>query len=121
MLGNIRKPYLNVDVRSAPPLTRQASRGAADLGQSWAGIRFLTNEERDQIDTQARVILGRCADRVKEMEALESRADRSRLPTTAPHSFYISRACRACCTQRKPACALAPRAAGARPRRHRRL
>lgn len=74
MLANIRKPYLNVDSRN-PPLSRQGSRNI-DLGgseQNLSGIRHLTNEERDQIDLQARVILTRCADRVKEMEALEKR------------------------------------------------
>jgi len=66
MLTNIRKPYLNVDSRN-PPLSQQAIRNIdlADSDQSWADIRHLTNEERDQIDLQARVILTRCADRVK--------------------------------------------------------
>lgn len=75
MLANIRKPYLNVDSRNAP-LGRQSSRtlDLKDTDPLWAGIRHLTNEERDQIDMQARVILTRCADRVKEMEALEKRA-----------------------------------------------
>lgn len=75
MLSKIRKPYLNVDSRSVP-LSRQATRTIelGSAGQSWADIRYLTNEERDQIDLQARVILARCADRVKEMEALEKRA-----------------------------------------------
>lgn len=75
MLANIRKPYLNVDSRNSP-LTRQGSSRTIDLAgpdQSWSGIRHLTNEERDQIDLQARVILSRCADRVKEMETLEKR------------------------------------------------
>lgn len=74
MLANIRKPYLNVDSRNAT-LGRPLSRNL-DLKDSdpWAGIQHLTNEERDQIDMQARVILTRCADRVKEMEALEKRA-----------------------------------------------
>ncbi|TRM68024.1 hypothetical protein BD626DRAFT_534230 [Schizophyllum amplum] len=73
MLASIRKPYLNVDARSTP-LSRQGPRNI-DLGgtESWAAIKQLTNEERDQIDMQARVILSRCADRVKEMEALEKR------------------------------------------------
>lgn len=74
MLTAVRKPYLNLDTRN-PPLSRQPSRnidlGAAD--QSWANIRHLTNEERDQIDLQARLILSRCRDRVQEMEALEKR------------------------------------------------
>ncbi|OCH84177.1 hypothetical protein OBBRIDRAFT_786491 [Obba rivulosa] len=74
MLASIRKPYLNVDSRSAP-LSRQPSRNI-DLGggdQSWSNIRHLTNEERDQIDLQARVILSRCAERVRELEAVEQR------------------------------------------------
>ena len=41
--------------------------------QPWSASRHLTNEERDEIDLQARAILTRCADRVKEMEALEKR------------------------------------------------
>lgn len=76
MLANIRKPYLNVDSRNTP-LSRQGSSRSIDLAgtdQSWAAIRHLSNEERDQIDLQARVILTRCADRVKEMETLEKRA-----------------------------------------------
>jgi syntaxin 18 len=73
MLSHIRKPYLNVDTR--PHASRQSTR-TLDLGssdESWSSIRWLTNEERDQIDLQARVILTKCADRVKEMEALETR------------------------------------------------
>ncbi|KAJ7638725.1 snare protein syntaxin 18/UFE1 [Roridomyces roridus] len=72
MLANIRRPYLNVDSRS---LQRQSSRNIDLDGpdQSWSEIRHLSNQERDQIDLQARVILSRCADRVKEMEALEKR------------------------------------------------
>ncbi|RDB22458.1 Syntaxin-18 [Hypsizygus marmoreus] len=74
MLANIRKPYLNVDSRSNQ-LGRQSSTRTIDFNgdSSWAGIRHLTNEERDQIDLQARVILTRCSDRVKEMEAIEKR------------------------------------------------
>ena len=74
MLASIRKPYLNVDARPSP-LSRQGTRNIDLAGtESWAGIKQLTNEERDQIDLQARVILSRCADRVKEMEALEKSA-----------------------------------------------
>jgi syntaxin 18 len=76
MLANIRRPYLNVDSRTAPAF-RQPSRNLDldDSDHSWATIRHLSNQERDQIDLQARVILTRCADRVKEMEALEKRAE----------------------------------------------
>lgn len=80
MLATVRKPYLNFDSRNSP-LSRQASSRHIDLAghdQSWTGIRYLSNEERDQIDLQARVILSRCSDRVKEMEILEKRTSRSR-------------------------------------------
>lgn len=73
MLSHIRKPYLNMDTR--PHASRQTTR-ILDLGsseESWFNIRYLTNEERDQIDLQARLILIKCADRVKEMETLETR------------------------------------------------
>ncbi|CCM04819.1 uncharacterized protein FIBRA_07012 [Fibroporia radiculosa] len=72
MLSAVRRPYLNLDTRPSP-LSREPSRNI-DLNssdQSWANIRHLTNEERDQIDLQARVILSRCADRVKRLEAME--------------------------------------------------
>lgn len=77
MLAAVRKPYLNLDSRHAP-LSRQSSR-TIDLGsadQSWANIRHLSNEERDQIDLQARVILSRCSERVRELEAVEKRKGR---------------------------------------------
>ena len=58
-----------------PHAPRQPTR-TLDLGgseESWSSIRYLTNEERDQIDLQMRLILTKCADRVKAMEALEAR------------------------------------------------
>ncbi|KAK2466141.1 hypothetical protein APHAL10511_001783 [Amanita phalloides] len=75
MLAGIRKPYLTVDTRE---LSLSRPRVARDLDfnggkDAWANIRHLTNEERDQIDLQSRIILSRCADRIKEMEALEKR------------------------------------------------
>ncbi|KAF8913812.1 hypothetical protein CPB84DRAFT_1669161 [Gymnopilus junonius] len=74
MLASIRIAYLNLDSHRSP-LSRQGSRNI-DLSEdasSWSKIRHLTNEERDQIDLQARVILKRCSDRVKKMEAIEKR------------------------------------------------
>lgn len=72
MLSSIRKAYLNVD-SNASNFSRLAPRNLELNGsdQSWSSIRSLTNEERDQIDLQARIILSKCADRVKELEALE--------------------------------------------------
>ena len=77
MLSHVRRPYLNVD--TLPHASHQSTR-TLDLGtseESWSSIRWLSNEERDQIDLQARVILTKCADRVKEMEALETRTKNS--------------------------------------------
>jgi syntaxin 18 len=74
MLSSIRKPYLNVDTRTTP-LSRQGSRNidiTSNNGEvAWSSLRYLTNEEREQIDLQARIILKKCADKVKEMEMLE--------------------------------------------------
>ncbi|KAG2369902.1 hypothetical protein BDR07DRAFT_1387337 [Suillus spraguei] len=74
MLSSIRKPYLSVDAHTVP-LSRHGSHAIdlSDSTKSWSGIRYLTDEERDQVDLQARVVLSRCADRVKEMETLEKR------------------------------------------------
>ncbi|PIL37239.1 hypothetical protein GSI_00932 [Ganoderma sinense ZZ0214-1] len=74
MLSSVRKAYLNVDARN-PPLLRPTSRTIDIAGgdRSWGDIRNLTNEERDQIDLQARVILSRCKDRVAQLEELEKR------------------------------------------------
>ncbi|KAL1944238.1 hypothetical protein VTO73DRAFT_3423 [Trametes versicolor] len=74
MLVSVRKAYLNVDSRS-PPMLRPTSRTIDIVGgdQSWGDLRHLTNEERDQIDLQARVILSRCKDRVAQLEDLEKK------------------------------------------------
>ncbi|TFK94707.1 hypothetical protein K466DRAFT_649195 [Polyporus arcularius HHB13444] len=74
MLSSVRKAYLNVDARG-PPMIRHTPRTIDIAGgeQSWSDIRNLTNEERDQIDLQARVILSRCKDRVAQLEELEKR------------------------------------------------
>ncbi|KAI6035283.1 snare protein syntaxin 18/UFE1 [Pisolithus orientalis] len=74
MLALIRKPYLSVDSHSSPLGWRgPRNLNLDDLDGTWSEIRYLTNEERDQIDLQARVIFSRCADRIKAMEALEKR------------------------------------------------
>ncbi|KAH8106127.1 hypothetical protein BXZ70DRAFT_998212 [Cristinia sonorae] len=74
MLASIRRPYLTLDSRN-PPMLRQQTR-TIDIGnqdQTWANIRHLTDHERDQIDLQAKVVLSRCSDRVKDLELLEKR------------------------------------------------
>ncbi|KIO23005.1 hypothetical protein M407DRAFT_215627 [Tulasnella calospora MUT 4182] len=76
LLQSVRRPYLNVEAQ--PSYNRQArnidlSAVLAGRTDAFASIKSLTNEERDQIDLQARMILGKCADRVKDMELLEKR------------------------------------------------
>ncbi|KAI0291418.1 hypothetical protein BC826DRAFT_1022804 [Russula brevipes] len=71
MLAAVRRAYLDVHARP-PPLTRQAVRVLDSTGvDALADIKYFTNAERDQIDVQARQILARCADRVRDMETLE--------------------------------------------------
>ncbi|KAF8639819.1 hypothetical protein AX17_001076 [Amanita inopinata Kibby_2008] len=74
MLASIRKPYLAVEARGSSSV-QHASRNLdfREENDAWSNVRYLTNQERDQIDIQTRVILSRCADRVREMEALEKR------------------------------------------------
>ena len=61
-----------------------------------ASIRHLTNEERDQIDLQARVILTRCSDRVKEMEIIEKRMQQVVLGMSLS-IYQVHRSCGNCC------------------------
>ena len=72
MLSSIRGAYLDLGSNSNSYI-RQPNRGL-DLDspeRSWSSIRHLTNEERDQIDLQAKMILTKCADRLRQMEELE--------------------------------------------------
>jgi len=75
MLASIRRAYLNVDSRAPGPLARRPLRNVnlSEGDVDWASIKHLTNEERDQIDLQARTILQQCSARIKEMETLETR------------------------------------------------
>lgn len=74
MLSSIRIEYLNLDGRVPPP-SCLGPRNVDFINESgevlWSSLRYLTNEERDQIDLQTRMILAKCADKVKEMEVLE--------------------------------------------------
>jgi len=89
MLSHVRKPYLNVGSDRAP-LSRQGSR-AIDIEDSLADIRYLSNEEREQVDIQARAVLSRCADRIKEMELLEKRRAELASSSSNPLSRFISK------------------------------
>ncbi|KZW04101.1 hypothetical protein EXIGLDRAFT_743691 [Exidia glandulosa HHB12029] len=70
MLTAVRRPYLNLDSHARPSSARKLNLSSPD---AWSGIKHLSNDERDQIDLHARVVLSKCADRVKEMERIEKR------------------------------------------------
>jgi syntaxin 18 len=92
MLAAVRRAYLDVHARP-PPLTRQAVRVLDSTGvDALADIKYFTNAERDQIDVQARQILARCADRVRDMETLEKRACLSLSPFLAWLNLVTGRA-----------------------------
>lgn len=78
MLSGIRKAYLDVNSRpgqsSQTPLIHITLDGE---NRDWVVPQRLTNEERDMLDRQAKDILSLCSKRVKEMEALEKRAQKS--------------------------------------------
>ena len=73
MLTLIRRPYLNIGGNEFLAL-RQTAR-AFDLGgdeEALASLKkYMSNQERDQLDLQAKTILSRCVERVKEMEQIE--------------------------------------------------
>jgi syntaxin 18 len=72
MLTLIRRPYLNISDNEFLAL-RQTAR-AFDLGgdeEALASLKYMSNQERDQVDLQAKTILSRCVERVKEMEQIE--------------------------------------------------
>ena len=83
MLTLIRRPYLNIDGNEYFAL-RQAAH-ALDLGgdeDALASLKYMSNQERDQMDLQAKTILSRCAERVKEMEKIERSTQHVALPVT---------------------------------------
>jgi syntaxin 18 len=83
MLTLIRRPYLNIDGNEFLAM-RQTAR-AFDLGddeEALASLKYMSNQERDQVDLQAKTILSRCAERVKEMEQMEQSTQHVCLPVT---------------------------------------
>lgn len=74
LLSNIRKPYLSL---TEPPLNRR-HRPAGNEGDAegdelarWKGTTYLSDRERDEIDTRGRMILRRCKDRLSDLERSE--------------------------------------------------
>lgn len=81
MLTLIRRPYLSID--GSEFITLRQTAQAFDLGgdeEALASLKYMSNQERDQVDLQAKTILSRCAERVKEMEQIERRTQHVCLP-----------------------------------------
>ncbi|CAG7848448.1 SubName: Full=Related to syntaxin 18 {ECO:0000313/EMBL:CCA71220.1} [Serendipita indica DSM 11827] len=81
VLAVIRRPYLNVEVNDMVS-TRDAS-AVVDLmtdGASLGALKYLTSQQRDQVDLQAKMIISRCAERVRAMEQVEQ--NREQLATS---------------------------------------
>ncbi|RUS25741.1 hypothetical protein BC938DRAFT_471726 [Jimgerdemannia flammicorona] len=72
-LLSIRRAYLNT-ARAARKNPAASNRpiDANNMLMSAEGITHLTDKERDEIDLQARMIITRCMDRIKELEAAEN-------------------------------------------------
>jgi len=97
MLTFIRRPYLNIDGNEFLAIRHSAR--AFDLGgdeEALASLKYMSNQERDQVDLQAKTILSRCAERVKEMEQIERSARHVCFPVTRRSNTFRCRACRAC-------------------------
>ncbi|KZO98021.1 hypothetical protein CALVIDRAFT_562418 [Calocera viscosa TUFC12733] len=76
MLSSIRHAYLNVDSSSSLGHSRRQTKAegkGTGKERRWEGAKRLTDQERDEIDLQAKVILRRCLDRVKQLELLEAK------------------------------------------------
>lgn len=75
-LKSIRPAYLNKDARKTYR-KRPAVKVPAELTENSlfamfpSNIGYLTDQERDEIDFQAKVIIRRCMDRIKELEEAE--------------------------------------------------
>ncbi|KDQ20768.1 hypothetical protein BOTBODRAFT_151676 [Botryobasidium botryosum FD-172 SS1] len=92
LLRGIRRPYLNFDSQAPVHLSTSRAIDLTENSTSWSDVKYLSNEERDQIDLQSRVILTRCADRVKELEESEKlRAETSSSKTSALLRFLPAR------------------------------
>ncbi|KAG2197705.1 hypothetical protein INT47_007939 [Mucor saturninus] len=77
-LLTIRPAYLSTNNRSSRPTVRktelttpEASNGDSLFALFAGNIHNLTDRERDEIDFQAKLIIRRCIDRIKELETSE--------------------------------------------------
>jgi syntaxin 18 len=72
VLAVIKRPYLNVEVNDM--VSARDAGAVVDLmtdGAVLASLKRLSGQQRDQVDLQAKMIITRCAERVRAMEQLE--------------------------------------------------
>jgi len=81
VLAVIKRPYLNVEVNELA--STRDSNAVVDLMAdvaALASLKYLTSQQRDQVDLQAKMIISKCAERVRAMEQVER----------SEHIFYMS-------------------------------
>lgn len=82
-LTSIRRAYLDLNSSSHGSSNKKGKGGARDLDlskgilEAWRDVRWLNDMERDEVDYQAKVVLRRCIERVKQLET----AEKSELPS----------------------------------------
>lgn len=72
VLAVIKRPYLNVEVNDM--VSSRDSAAVVDLmadGSALASLKHLSSQQRDQVDLQAKMIITKCAERVRGMEQVE--------------------------------------------------
>jgi syntaxin 18 len=72
VLAIIKRPYLNVEANDM--VSARDAGAVVDLmadGTALASLKRLSGQQRDQVDLQAKIIITRCAERVRAMEQLE--------------------------------------------------
>ncbi|KAG8829511.1 hypothetical protein FRC17_006483 [Serendipita sp. 399] len=81
ILTLIKRPYLNVELNDL--VSSRDATAVIDLmsdGASLATMKHLSSHQRDQVDLQAKMIITRCAERVRSMEQVEK--DRAELASS---------------------------------------
>ena len=73
-LKSIRRAYLDLSSSFTSTSRTAASKRSLDLSKglaAWEGVRWLSDRERDELDFQAKLILKRCMERIRDLENIE--------------------------------------------------
>lgn len=92
-LSSIRRAYLDLSASSASNRgtginsikgkgVESADRNvdlSKGLFEAWKGVKYLTDRERDEVDWQAKTVLKRCMQRIRDLEQAEKSGSRIQL------------------------------------------